>query len=194
MVWIKRTDLPDGLGPRCLTCKAETCRKWYTSKHGQLVMHKAHKKRWRKKEFREAHWERQKIYRETPEGKRTIKKAASTYRALRHEQLCHCCEGSNYWESVEDIYPGAKCYCCGGKPDSLDHIIALACCRLFPGRKHPMFPSGLHCNKNLAPICKSCNSSKGSRIFPDLPEWEDWIHERHLWRRRELRRNKEMKP
>lgn len=176
--------------PLCIQCQRESTRRYKASAHGKIVVAKCavitNIRRQRDPIRRQRNLNQNKEYRGTRRGQRALKRGKAQRKARLLEQLCPCCEGSNYWESIKDIYPSARCYCCGGKPDTLDHIIALACCSLFPGRKHPMFPSGLHCNKNLAPICNSCNSSKGSRIFPDLPEWEDWIHERHLWRRRQL--------
>lgn len=55
---------------------------------------------------------------------------------------------------------GKVCFYCSGQFDTIDHII-------------PLMRGGDNMEKNLAPCCRSCNSSKGSKL---LSEWKPDIY------------------
>jgi 5-methylcytosine-specific restriction endonuclease McrA len=59
------------------------------------------------------------------------------------------------WEELLDFY-GRKCLCCGVTEDEtpihLDHVV-------------PISRNGKNVIENAQPLCKSCNSAKGTRII-----------------------------
>ena len=166
------------------TKRKEIRRRYNKSKQGKIARRRA-----RHSENGKAWWEKfgPKYY--------------AKYRALLVEQWCNKCDGKEY-SLVENFGPNARCFYCGGIAETIDHIIPLSIGKLFPGSKHPNYPDGLHCScaevgSNFAPACTACNLSKGGSnrtnpIFPDTPEYEGWIHQQKLRRRRELRAEKKL--
>jgi len=57
---------------------------------------------------------------------------------------------------------GAACIACGAPADSLDHII-------------PLSRGGSHGVGNLAPMCRTCNSSKGAKTVTEWRKANDWL-------------------
>ena len=193
-IWINP---PHGWKGICPTCKIIYAKEWRRTENGKALTKKNNDERAeverRDPKLRKKNSERVCAYGRTPRGKRNAKKRRGKHRAARMKQACPCCAGWHYGERPLNIYPNARCIGCGGLPDTWDHLYPLRLCEQLPSKRHPNLPQGAHCNTNLIPVCNSCNSSKQDRVYPDHPNWESWISERHLWRRRELRRKKAMK-
>lgn len=54
------------------------------------------------------------------------------------------------WRELQDAYLGSCAYCFTAPSVAQDHIV-------------PLSRGGAHTIDNIAPACKSCNSSKGAR-------------------------------
>lgn len=83
--------------------------------------------------------------RDNPERVRHLSQA----RRARVLNADHGCVTPEVWAS----FYGKPCAYCGEEATQVDHV-------------HPLSKGGPHCVSNLAPSCKKCNTSKGSRILP----------------------------
>lgn len=73
-------------------------------------------------------------------------------------------DGSGYRVTAKDIrrLASACCVACGLPADSLDHVI-------------PLSRGGSHGVGNLAPMCRTCNSSKGAKTISEWRKANDWL-------------------
>lgn len=73
-------------------------------------------------------------------------------------------DGSGYEVAARDIrrLASACCVACGLPADSLDHVI-------------PLSRGGSHGVGNLAPMCRTCNSSKGAKTISEWRKANDWL-------------------
>ena len=206
--WTTCASKPSGFSTRCYECdrrqqtafrkteKGRTYRsEWGKSEKGR-ALDKRRAERIKCDPVRSARRkETQREWNQTEKGQAKSKRGHAKRRADIEEQYCQVCGGEDYWKPIEEVYPNARCFFCGAPAELLDHLIPASIGKLMPGGKHPNYPQGVHCNSNFVPVCVSCNGSKGGTnrkvvIFPDTPEYEDWIHQQKLRRRRDLYQEK----
>ena len=84
-------------------------------------------------------------------------------------------EGSGYtaeqWSVVLSLWSSSCCYCArsfANTPNTIDHIV-------------PLTAGGSHFSWNLAPACKSCNSSKGNNLLADWRNGEHVSVQQRAW-------------
>lgn len=98
--------------------------------------------------------------------------ACNTRQRARRADATGLCTASSR-EARWNLY-GGLCYLCGRPAEAMDHVI-------------PLSRGGTNWPANIRPICKECNSKKGSKWpYPitakehkkDAQTWKDTIHHR----------------
>ena len=158
----KRATRPDGLQIHCKSCvKAYNSSHYYSKRKFQLVENKERQAKWvgNNRERRKAY--QKEYYAKTS----TKRKAASRAWAKKNVHLIRAyCRKRNAklkkaagWDyttpkHIEQrwLLFGGKCWVCGCDAEAIDHV-------------KPLDKGGAHFPSNLRPICKSCNSKKGSK-------------------------------
>ena len=158
----KKKSNKDGLQVHCKSCVRQyNIDYWQNKQRHQKERNREKQSAW-VKQNREHRKQYQKAYYEKTAAKR---RAASREWARKNRALCraYCrkrtakIKGASGWQyttaqHIEQrwIFYGGKCWICGCVASAIDHV-------------KPLDKGGSHFPANLRPVCKPCNSKKGTK-------------------------------
>ena len=91
-------------------------------------------------------------------------KVRANGRQVQHRRRARMRRGRVYTVTAKNLryLHAAACLACGAPADTIDHVI-------------PLRRGGSHGVGNLAPMCRTCNSSKGAKTITEWRKANDWL-------------------